>query len=98
MSNGYGTDTTYIRDSDFLDIRRTACSVLKDLVTGSFAYLVADITPANFEQKLRQLVVGHIQNATQQANKLNCEIILAAAKARNWVFKIWDAPPPQEPA
>jgi hypothetical protein len=36
---------------------------------------VADITPANFEQKLRQLVVGHIQNATQLANKLTCEII-----------------------
>jgi hypothetical protein len=69
----------FIRDSDFLDIRRTACDVLKDLVTGPFEYLhghlVADVAPANFEQKPRQLVVGHIQNATQQANKLNCEII-----------------------
>ena len=65
----------YIRDNDFLDIRRTACSVLKDLVTGPFEYLVSDVTPANFETKLRQLVVGHIQNAAQQANELNCEII-----------------------
>ena len=53
----------FISSSAFLDMRRTACNVLKGLVTGPFAYLVAEITPANFEQKLRQLVVGHIQNA-----------------------------------
>ena len=65
----------FIRENAFLDIRRTACSVLKGLVTGPFEYLVTDVTPANFETKLRQLVVGHIQNAAQQANELNCEII-----------------------
>jgi hypothetical protein len=65
----------FIGDNAFLDIRRTACSVLKGLVTGRFEYLVTDVAPANFETKLRQPVVGHIQNATQQANKLNCKII-----------------------
>ena len=64
----------FISSSAFLDMRRTACNVLKGLVTGSYAYLVNDITPLNFEQKLRHLVVGHIQNATQLANKLTCEI------------------------
>ena len=43
----------FIKDNDFLDIRRTACNVLKEFVTGSSEYLVADVTPANFEQKLR---------------------------------------------
>jgi hypothetical protein len=55
-------------------MRRTACNVLKGLVTGSYAYLVNGITPLNFEQKLRHLVVGHIQNATQLVSKLTCEI------------------------
>jgi hypothetical protein len=67
-------NTRFIRDSECLDIRKTACSVLKDLVTGPFAYMVRDAAPANFEQKLRQLVVGHVQNTTQQAHKLACEI------------------------
>ena len=64
----------FIKDNAFHDIRKTACNVLRSLVTGSFAYMVRDITPANFEQKLRQLVVGHNQNATQQAHKLMQEI------------------------
>jgi hypothetical protein len=37
--------------------------------------MVRDVTPANFEQKIRQLVVSHVQNTTtQQAPKLACEI------------------------
>jgi hypothetical protein len=67
-------NTRFIRDSEYLDIRKTACNVLKDLATGPFAYMVRDATPANFEQKIRQLVVGHVQNTTQQAHKLACEI------------------------
>jgi hypothetical protein len=37
--------------------------------------MVRDAAPTNFEQTLRQLVVGHVQNTTQQANKLTCEIM-----------------------
>ena len=54
--------------------RKTACNVLKELVTGHFAYMARDATPTAFEQTLRQLVVGHAQNITQQANELACEI------------------------
>jgi hypothetical protein len=60
---------------EYLDIRKKACNILKELVTGHFAYMARDITPTNFEQTLRQLVVGHVQNTTQQANKLACEIM-----------------------
>jgi hypothetical protein len=88
-------NTRFIRDSEYLDIRRTACNVLKDLVTGPFAYMVREVSPANFEQKLRQLVVGHVQNTTQQAHKLTC---VNHWLQRRFEFGVssWDAPPPQE--
>jgi hypothetical protein len=32
-------NTRFIRNSEYLDIRKTACNVLKELVTGHFAYM-----------------------------------------------------------
>jgi hypothetical protein len=85
-------NTRFIRGSEYLDIRKTACNVLKDLVTGPFVYMVRDVAPANFEQKLRQLVVGHVQNTTQQAHKLTCEITGCKKKIRVWVFDLGRIP------
>jgi hypothetical protein len=41
-------NTRYIPDQEFLDMMRQACTVLKMVVTGHWAFMVKKLTPQNF--------------------------------------------------
>jgi hypothetical protein len=48
----------YIPDQEFLDMMRQACTVLKMVVTGHWAFMVKKLTPLSFLKVLRTLVIG----------------------------------------
>jgi hypothetical protein len=64
-------NTRFIPDQEFLDMMRQACTVLKMVATGHWAFMmVKKLTPLNFLEVLRALVIGEERDNVQQAAKL----------------------------